>query len=95
MPRELQLIVLLGGPGLVVGLILGALLPKWKVVIALIAVGGIALLFGFNHFPEGAADDDDDPIVLLALAMATNFGGWVVGLSAGAATARVLSRDKA
>jgi hypothetical protein len=73
---------------------LGALLARWKVVIALVAVGAVALLFGFSHFPEGADDDDDDPLVLLALAMATNFGGWVVGLTAGAATARVLRRRK-
>lgn len=49
---------------------------------------------GFSHFPEGVDDDVDDPIALLALAMATNFGGWVVGLTAGAATAHVLRRRK-
>jgi hypothetical protein len=62
------MIALLGGPGLLVGALRGALLARWKVVIALIAVG--------------------------AVAMATNFGGWVVGLTAGAATARVLRRRK-
>jgi hypothetical protein len=53
----------------------------------------IALLYGFEHFPEGAVDDDDDPNALLGLAMMTNFAGWIVGLVVGAGLARLSLRS--
>ena len=55
---------------------------------ALAVVGAVALWFGLAHFPR-SEDDDDDPVVLVALAMFTNFGGWIVGLALGAAAVRL------
>jgi MFS-type transporter involved in bile tolerance (Atg22 family) len=93
MPRELQTFILFGGPGLLLGAILGALVPKSRVVIAVIVLSTIALLYGFEHFPEGAVDDDDDPNALLGLAMMTNFAGWIIGLVVGAGLARLRLRS--
>jgi hypothetical protein len=86
-----QWILLLGGPGLLLGGAIGALIPRWKVLVALAAIGTIALWYGIKHAPDGA--DDDDPAVLVAMAMVTNFGGWLVGLAVGAATTRVRRSD--
>jgi hypothetical protein len=94
MPHALEWFILFGGPGLVLGSVLGGLRPKWKVVVGLIALGGMGLLLGIEYFPEGAEDDDDDPLVLLALAMLTNFGGWVTGLVLSAAAARLVLRAR-
>ena len=89
MPDFLQSLVLLGAPGLLLGSAAGALFPKWKVLVALAIAGVVALWLGIEHFPKGSEDDDDDPIVLLALAMFTNFAGWIVGLALGAAVVRL------
>jgi hypothetical protein len=87
-PDLLQTIVLLGGPGLVAGATLGSIVRSWKIRLVLAARGGLALLYGFNNVPS-TGDDDDDPDVLVAIAMMMNFGGWVVGLAIGEAVNRV------
>jgi hypothetical protein len=88
-PDFLQSLILLGGPGLVLGAAVGALFPKWKALVLFAVIGVIALLFGLDHLPEGSEDDDDDPVILLALAMFTNFGGWILGLVIGTLVVRV------
>ena len=94
MPHSLQWFILFGGPGLLLGATLGGTLRRWRFVLALIGLGTVGLLLGIEYFPEGAEDDDDDPLVVLALAMLTNFAGWVTGLVAGAALARIVIRAR-
>jgi hypothetical protein len=59
MPDLLPTIVLLGVPGLVAGAALGFTVRSWKMRLVLAAVGGLALLYGFNHVPS--TGDDDHP----------------------------------
>ena len=87
----LQLIVLLGGPGLLLGAGLGALLPRWKLLIALALVGAIACWYGIEHVPDDP-DEDDDPAILIFLAIVANYAGWLVGLALGAVAARAHRR---
>jgi hypothetical protein len=86
----LQSLILLGGPGLVLGAAVGAVFPKWKALVLFAGLGVIAFLFGLEHLPKGSEDDDDDdPVILLAIAMFTNFGGWILGLVIGTLVVRV------
>jgi hypothetical protein len=39
-----------------------------------------AFAIAFTHPPEGDPEEDDDPIVLVAIAMITNFVGYCLGL---------------
>ena len=71
-----------------VGVALGAAVRTWKIRMLLAALAALVLLYVFNHVPSGP-DDDDNPRVLVAIAMMTNFGGWVIGLGIGGAVARV------
>jgi hypothetical protein len=86
--RFLQSMLLLGGAGLVLGAALGAAVPTWKKRLLLTGLGGLALLYGLKHLPRGSVDSDDAG-VLAMLALAANFGGWVIGLAIGGAVARV------
>jgi hypothetical protein len=82
-PRILQALLLLGVPGLAVGMVLGRVAPSWKVVALLLVVGGAVLLAGFEYGPQGDPDEDDDPIVVLYLMMLTNFATYAAGLLVG------------
>jgi len=86
--RFLQSMVFLGGGGLVIGAALGAAVSTWKLRLLLTVFGGLALLYGLKHLPSGPVDDDDGG-VLAMIAIAANFGGWVIGLAIGGAVARV------
>jgi hypothetical protein len=91
-PEVVQTFVLLGGPGLLLGAAVGMLVPRWKVLTALVAVSGAAFLIGINKIP-GCGDEDDCPRVVLALAVLTNFGGWALGLALGASVVRARERS--
>jgi hypothetical protein len=91
-PDFLQSLVLLGAPGLLLGSAVGALFPRWKVLVPVAIASAVALWLGIKRFPDGSDDEDDDPVVLLALAMFTNFGGWLLGLVVGAFFVRLRAR---
>lgn len=86
------LFILFGGPGLIVGAIVGAVLPKWRILIALIAVGAVGTWFGFNHFAAQEGDENHPLGALAALTTLFNFAGCVVGLITGAVSRRVMRR---
>src|SRR5688572_3880204 len=73
-----------GGPGLIVGGIVGAILPKWKFVVGLIVLGAVITLFAFNYFAAQDGDENHPLGALSALMTVTNFAGWTVGLTLGA-----------
>jgi putative Mn2+ efflux pump MntP len=76
-------LVLVGVPGLVVGTLLGRVARSWMAVVLFLVLGGVALLTGFELGPEGDPDEDDDPIVVVYLAMLTNAVTYAVGLVLG------------
>jgi hypothetical protein len=77
--------ILLGGPGLLVGLIVGAALPRAKFFVPLLVVGAVPTWLTFTH--AGAA-------VLAAFAV-YNYAGWAVGLTTGATVHRAMRRRSA
>jgi hypothetical protein len=87
-PSILQDLVLLGVPGVLVGGALGFAVRSKKAVAAFFAIGVIAFAYAFTHPPEGDPEEDDDPVVLVAIAMLTNFVGYGVGLAVGAVARR-------
>jgi hypothetical protein len=80
-------LVLLGAPGLLLGLSLGYFMRRWRgaVVVLVIAAVGTWLLVGAAEDP---LCEDDCPHVLVALAGLTNVVGLTVGLAAGTALGR-------
>ena len=81
-------IVIVGGPGLVVGAGLSAAVPRWRVLVALTVVVALGLLSASRQVNSGG--DGEELIFLVALA--ANFAGWIAGLAIGTATARYSSR---
>jgi hypothetical protein len=81
--------VMIGGAGLVLGLGLGLFLPSWRVVASVIAAAAFAAWLGFRYLSRTCGGDgDDDPIVLVYVMMATNLGGFIVGLAIGRGSRR-------
>jgi hypothetical protein len=78
-----QIAVLLGLPGVAVGMVLGRVLRSWKAVALLAVLGGLAFYAGFQYGPEGDPDEDDDPVVVLYIALLTNSVTYAVGLVLG------------
>jgi len=84
--QAIELSVVFGVPGLLVGLAIVVVIRQWA-VLALIAVcGAVAVRYGTQHFLNGPGDND--PRIIWAIALVTNF----IGLLIGAAAARLLSR---
>ena len=80
-------IVFVGGPGLVIGAGIAAVVRGWRVPALLTLVVAIVLFYVVRHLQS----DDDQTGVILALVAFTNFGGWIVGLLIGALTVRFTS----
>lgn len=93
MRNAVQDIVLVGGPGLLVGAAVGALVPRWRLLLLVAVLSGAALLYGIEHVPS-CGDEDDCPGVLVAIAILTNFGGWLIGLALGAGIVRERRRAR-
>jgi uncharacterized membrane protein YfcA len=85
--NPIQLIILLGVPGVLIGATVSAIFPRRRLLAGLTVLTAIALWLGIKHAPDGP--DDDDPAILLALAMLTNFIGWLAGIALGLVTARI------
>ena len=87
-PDWLQLAVLYGGPGLLVGILVGLVLHRWRAVFLLVAAGAV----GAYLLAKGADDptcDDDCPEILAALFAFFNLIGWTVGLAGGTGYAKL------
>jgi hypothetical protein len=74
-------LVLLGLPGLLLGVAAGSLSRRWTLLLAFAVFGLAVFALGISHVPDGP--DDDDPGVLVALAWITNLVGWLIGLAGG------------
>jgi hypothetical protein len=79
--------VFVGGPGLVVGAGIAAVMKGWRVLALLTLAVAIGLFYAVRHIQSS----DEQAGVLLAMAAFTNFAGWIVGLLIGSLTARLTS----
>jgi hypothetical protein len=79
--------VLMGGPGLLLGLGLGYAIRRWRAAVALLAVGAIGAWL-LVRAAEDPLCEDDCPHVLVAIAGLTNVVALAVGLAAGTALGR-------
>jgi hypothetical protein len=83
--RFLGLLVILGLPGLLLGIALGVLIRRW-VALGLLAVGAvIAVRYGTEAL--GSGPGDNNPEVLGVMALVANFIAFLIG----AASARLMS----
>jgi hypothetical protein len=79
--RALGLIVMLGLPGLLLGVALGLVIRRW-VVLGLLAVGAaIAVRYGVQVLGNGPGDND--PRVIWLVALITNFVAFLIGAAGG------------
>lgn len=85
--RLIGTFVLLGGPALVAAPALGYALRRWGAAAGLFAAGLAAAGVLFYTVPDGG-DDDDDPDVLMPIALTMNVLAWGGGLAAGTALGR-------
>jgi hypothetical protein len=79
--RPLGALVVLGLPGLLLGAAVGGVVRRWVLLLVFAALGVAIFAYGIGHVPDGP--DDDDPGIVVALAMVTNLVGWLVGLAFG------------
>ena len=83
--RALGLLVILGLPGLLLGIALGVVIRRW-VVLGLLGVGAaVAVRYGTQAL--GSGPGDNDPRVLWVIALVANFVAFLLG----AAGARLMS----
>ena len=83
--RALGLLVILGLPGLLLGIALGIVIRRWS-VLGLLGIGAaVAVRYGTQAL--GSGPRDNDPQVLWLIALVANFVGFVLG----AAAARLMS----
>jgi hypothetical protein len=91
--RAIGGLVLLGLPGLVPGAAVGVVVRRWILLLVFADLGLAAFAYGISHVPDGP--DDDDPGILVAIAVITNFVGWLAGLTLGFLLRRPLHRHTA
>ena len=89
--RPLGTLVLLGLPGLLLGVAGGGSVRRGTLLLVVAAIGVAVFAFGISHVPDGPADDD--PGVLVALAWFTNLAGWLIGLAVGFGVRRSFRRS--
>jgi hypothetical protein len=83
-------VVYLGLPGFLLGSALGVVIRRGAVLLLFALVGGIAVRFGMQQVGSGSSGDND-PRVILLVALVANFIGFLVGAACG----RLLTRPRA
>ena len=91
--RAIGALVLLGLPGLLLGAAVGLALRRWVLLLVFAGIGLVAFAYGISNVPDGP--DDDDPGILVAIAVITNFVGWLAGLALGFLLRRPLHHRQA
>jgi hypothetical protein len=85
--RALGLLVILGLPGLLLGIALGVVIRRW-VVLGLLGIGAaVAVRYGTQALGRGPGDND--PRILWVIALVANFVAFLLG----AAGARLMSES--
>jgi hypothetical protein len=79
--RVLGLLVILGLPGLLLGISLGIVIRRWVVLALLGAGAAIAVRYGTQAL--GSGPGDNDPRILWVLALVMNFITFLVGAAGG------------
>ena len=86
--RLIGVSVVFGLPGLLLGLAFGVVIRRWAVLAVVVVVGAIAVRYGAQRFGNGQSDNDAG--VIWAVALVTNFIGFLVG----AVAARLLGGSR-
>jgi hypothetical protein len=89
--RVLGLLVILGLPGLLLGIALGMVIRRWAVLGLLGASAAVAVRYGTEAL--GSGPGDNDPRVLWVLALLANFIAFLVGAAAGKLMSQLPHRD--
>jgi small-conductance mechanosensitive channel len=84
----LEGIVIIGGPGLIVGAGIAATVGRRRALAFLTVLVAIGLFYAARHMQGG----DEESRVIFLIAAFTNFAGWIVGLLIGALTTRFTRR---
>jgi hypothetical protein len=84
----LEGIVIIGGPGLIVGAGVAATVRRRRALAFLTVLVAIGLFYAARHMQGG----DEESRVIFLIAAFTNFAGWIVGLLIGALTTRFTRR---
>ena len=75
-------VVYVGLPGFLFGLALGVVIRRWAVLLLLALVGGVAVRYGVHRIDSGSSGDND-PRIILVIALIANFIGFLVGAACG------------
>jgi uncharacterized membrane protein len=83
-------VVYLGLPGLLLGLALGVVVRRVPVLVLLAALVGVAVRYGLQRVSADSSGDND-PAVILLVALVTNLLAFLVGAAAGRLLDRALA----
>jgi len=86
--RPLGFIVMVGLPGLVLGVALGVVIRRWAVLGLVAVAAAVAVRYGTQALGNGPGDND--PRVIWLIALVTNFVGFLIGAAGG----RLLSEPR-
>src|SRR3954453_3848474 len=89
--RVLGLLVIVGLPGLLLGIALGTVIRRWTVLGLLGASAAGAVRCGTEAL--GSGPGDNDPRVLWVLALVANFIAFFIGAAAGTVMSKLPPRD--
>jgi hypothetical protein len=75
-------VVYLGLPGLLLGLATGVVVRRWAVLLVLGVAGYAALRYGLRRIDSGSSGDND-PRIIMEVALIANFIAFLVGALCG------------
>jgi hypothetical protein len=80
-------VVYAGLPGFLLGLAVGIMIRRWAALLLIAVAGGLAVRYTVQHVASGSSGDND-PAVIVMVALVANFLGFLVGAACG----RLLTR---
>jgi len=75
-------VVYLGLPGFLLGLALGLMIRRWATLALVAGVAALGVRYGAQHVADGSSGDND-PRIIVVVALVTNLIGFLVGAAIG------------